>query len=597
MPSFIAAPGPGASPHGAPSTSADDGTRSSAAEPTLRLPLPGGDTPGSSFDRDLRDILWRRSRALFGLGVAVSAAVIVVWQLLLPPASLTPGIGALRLGYLLSFGAGLAYLQFRRPSRRGIQAATATVVAFNLLLTAVVTNLVDPSREQYLAFALLLFVHAAFIPARTTHAWLAGLATVAVPITWLLTHEAVPVVAAFWAAQEPGAFWAHLGRISVGTAILAGVSVIVSRTLYDLQRTAHRAQRLGNYILEREIGAGGMGNVYLGRHALICRPTAVKVLRSGDLDTSTARGRFEREVRLSAALTHPNTITVFDYGFTGDGVFYYAMEYLHGMDLQRMVERFGPLSASRVVHVLTQACGSLAEAHGLGVVHRDIKPSNVFLTHRGGICDFVKLLDFGLARGERADRDDGRPSDLTRTGMMFGTPRYIAPEAVDGMDRLDARSDVYSLGAVAFWMLTGRPLFEEASSVRLLVDHIHTRPPRPSSVSELPIPPELDDIVLRCLEKKPEDRFGCVLELEEALARVPLAEPWSRDRAREWWTLHMPEAMKAPDCFDESNEAAGNRPGAQAAAEPRARRPCGGASASEPGRPAPAAERPTPRFT
>jgi serine/threonine-protein kinase len=358
----------------------------------------------------------------------------------------------------------------------------------------------------------------------------------------MLSHSLVPEAASFWEGRGgPAAFRTHLVWIGVGSAVLSVVSVVVGRTLYSLQRTAHRARRLGNYLVERELGSGGMGEVYRARHAMIRRPTAVKVLRGEVLGTETARARFEREVQLSATLTHPNTITIFDYGRTEEDVFYYAMEYLNGLDLQRLVERFGPLPPERAVHLLLQVCGSLSEAHDRGVVHRDVKPANIFLTERGGICDFVKVLDFGLARSAVEARDGER--DLTETGMVVGTPRYIAPESVYGSDRADARSDLYNLGAVAYWALVGRPLFEGSSGAALFVDHVNTDPPAPSEVSELEVPPALDRVVLTCLAKDPADRYASAAELAGALRGVPLDREWTAERAREWWTLHLPEEM------------------------------------------------------
>jgi serine/threonine-protein kinase len=331
---------------------------------------------------------------------------------------------------------------------------------------------------------------------------------------------------------------------AAGTLILALVSVAVSRSLYSLRRTAMKAERLGNYIIDREIGAGGMGQVYVAHHALMRRPTAVKVVRSDQSDQQGALQRFEQEVQLSAGLTHPNTITIYDYGRTPDDTFYYAMEYLAGMDLQALVERFGPLPAPRVAYILRQALGSLAEAHAHGIIHRDVKPSNIFLTQRGGLFDFVKVLDFGLAKRVVAD---GAP-ELTKTGMLFGTPRYIAPETVYGTEKADHRSDLYNLGGVIYWMLTGQPPFPAENSVDLLIDHVKTVPQPPSELTEVPIPPELDALVTRLLEKNPEDRFQSAGEAEAALEEIDFEDAWTQARARSWWELHAPSEELGCDC-------------------------------------------------
>jgi serine/threonine-protein kinase len=289
-----------------------------------------------------------------------------------------------------------------------------------------------------------------------------------------------------------------------------------------------------------------MGRVYVAEHALMCRPSAVKVLKTSGPADKLALARFEREVRLSSSLSHPNTITIFDFGRAGEDTFYYAMEYLEGMDLERFVKRFGPIPASRAVFLLLQVTGPLAEAHERGIVHRDLKPSNIFLTMRGGLYDFVKVLDFGLAK--RLEGTD-TPSELTQTGVVFGTPRYLAPETVYGTAGVGPRADIYAFGAVAYWMLTGRPPFEADTAVALMIDHVKTVPKRPSEICEVPIPEELDDVVMKCLEKDPDDRFQSIAELEDALRAVPDPFPWTRSRAARWWELHMTDDEVVRDCF------------------------------------------------
>jgi serine/threonine-protein kinase len=316
--------------------------------------------------------------------------------------------------------------------------------------------------------------------------------------------------------------------------ILATASYLTSRTLYNLRKSVHHAKRLGNYLIKEELGQGGMGKVFLAEHALICRPTAVKVYEAADSESMASLTRFEQEVQLSANLTHPNTINIYDYGRTGGNIFFYAMEYLDGLDLQRFVEKFGPVEPARAIYILKQACGSLAEAHAFGIIHRDIKPSNLFLTQRGGLCDFLKVLDFGLAKQFKTN---GSVS-VTKSGVLFGTPRYIAPESIYGNEVNDARSDLYNLGGVAYWLLTGQPPFKSSSSLELLVDHVKTPPQRPSEVYENPIPQELEDIVMKCLAKKPGDRFQSVTELMEVLDSLPCSEDWDEKKARQWWELH-----------------------------------------------------------
>ena len=445
----------------------------------------------------------------------------------------------------VSYAAALLVVLFGRLSSARLLGLATWVTVFNIVLLIAATALFEPGREPHLGTSLLLFTFAAFIPCRIAQAWLSGIAAVAVPLIYGATYVFVPEITAFWADRGgPVAQGSALAFNTAGTFIIAAVSVAVSRTLYKLRTTAMKAERLGNYIIDREIGVGGMGEVYVAHHALMRRPTAVKVVRGDQVDQQGALQRFEQEVQLSAGLTHPNTITIFDYGRTPDDTFYYAMEYLAGMDIQELVTRFGPLPAPRVAYILRQALGSLAEAHSRGIIHRDIKPSNIFLTHRGGLFDFVKVLDFGLAKQIKAEG----AAELTKTGMLFGTPRYIAPETVYGTEKADHRSDLYNLGGVAYWMLTGQPPFATQNSVELIVDHVKTVPQPPSERSEVPIPPELDALVMRLLEKKPEDRFQSAGEVEAALQDVEFSDHWSQASARAWWELHAPSEELGCDC-------------------------------------------------
>ena len=515
------------------------------SERQIHIPKSGGyTTAGSSFDHELEGILWKRTRLVFLIGIGASAFVFILNGLLgLEPVAFAGLNRTLHLAHPLSFILGLAAVHLGERSLNKIQGVAFWVVAFNLLVVIPAVAIFYPSRESFLPVAILLFVMAAFLPCRKAQVWLAGLAVVVAIISYTVLSAIVPEVAAYWEGLgSRAAFWEKTWRVS-GITMVAVISVLVSRNLYSLQRSAHRAKRLGNYLIEKELGEGGMGQVFVARHAMICRPTAVKVMSGDRSDDPAAVARFEREVRLSASLTHPNTITIFDFGRTSDDTFYYAMEYLEGLDLQRLVERFGPMPADRVVYILSQICGSLAEAHARGIIHRDIKPSNIFITDRGGLYDFVKVLDFGLAREVKQAADSG----LTKSGMVFGTPRYIAPESVYGANKADARSDLYNLGGVAYWMLTGTHLFGGSSSLDLIIDHVKTIPQHPKEVSELPIPDELDALVMKCLEKDPADRFQTAEALKEALLAAPLPERWSQTRARDWWVLHSPEAFEGVD--------------------------------------------------
>jgi DNA-binding NtrC family response regulator/putative methionine-R-sulfoxide reductase with GAF domain len=320
-------------------------------------------------------------------------------------------------------------------------------------------------------------------------------------------------------------------------------AVLVARgpVLEIAEELLEEAISLGSYRLVERIGSGGMGEVWLAKHHLLARPAAVKLIRAGpERCPDTLVQRFQREAHVTATLRSPNTVQLYDYGVSDGGDLYYVMEHLGGMDLQQLVERFGPLPAERVIMLLVQACGSLAEAHHAGLVHRDIKPANLFVTKLGLEYDFLKVLDFGMVKARL-----GEDVNLTARGYAQGTPAFMAPELALGEAEVDGRADLYSLGCCAYWLLTGHPVFEAPTPTAMLMQHVQARPIAPSRVSELDVPPALEDAILRCLEKKREARPASALALEDELARIPLATPWTQERARHWWQRHAPEAFAA----------------------------------------------------
>ncbi|MEZ6147479.1 MAG: serine/threonine-protein kinase [Planctomycetaceae bacterium] len=310
------------------------------------------------------------------------------------------------------------------------------------------------------------------------------------------------------------------------TAVSATLGV---KTIGTLRRTAYEARRIGQYRLKRLLGSGGMGEVYLAEHVMLKRPCAVKVIKPAKAGDRKALARFEQEVQATAKLTHWNSIEIFDYGRAEDGTFYYAMEYLPGMNLEQLVEMYGPLPESRIIHLLSQTCDALSEAHALGLIHRDIKPANIFAAKRGQIYDTAKLLDFGLAK-PLAKMEQG---NLTQEGNVAGSPLYMAPEQITG-DPPDARSDIYSLGVVAYFLLTGRRPFEHENSMKVLIAHAHETPAPPSSL-RAEISSDIEAIVLKCLEKSPDARFFDAQSLRSALLRCDQAGHWTREDARSWW--------------------------------------------------------------
>jgi serine/threonine-protein kinase len=273
-----------------------------------------------------------------------------------------------------------------------------------------------------------------------------------------------------------------------------------------------------------------MGEVYLAEHQLLKRPCALKLIRPDSVGDPRALARFEREVRLTAALSHPNTVEIYDYGRTSDGTYYYVMEYLPGLSLAELVERLGPLPPGRAVYLLRQVCQALREAHAVGLIHRDIKPSNILAARRGGMNDVAKLLDFGLVRPAAM----GLAADLSAEGHIVGTPLFMSPEQAMGDRELDQRSDIYSLGAVAYYLLTGRPPFNGAGGMAVMVAHARD-PVVPPSLIRTGIPEDLERVVLRCLAKDASNRFADAESLEQALGACSCSGDWDHDRAARWW--------------------------------------------------------------
>jgi hypothetical protein len=335
--------------------------------------------------------------------------------------------------------------------------------------------------------------------------------------------------------------WITMLGFSVNWSTIALIfSCVASAVLYGLRREVRDARRLGQYTLGEKLGEGGMGVVYRARHAMLRRPTAIKLLANGG---NASLARFEQEVQLLAGLNHPNIVTVHDYGRTAEGSFYYAMELLDGTDLEKLVAADGPQPAERVIHLVRQAARGLEEAHAVGLVHRDVKPANVFVCRFWGEPDAVKVLDFGLAKSNA-----GPPSSVTAQDVVLGTPLYISPEALKGADLVDVRSDIYSLGAVAYYLLTAQPVFVGLSAVEVCAQHLHSPPIPPSDRLGSAVPADLEAIVLRCLAKSPADRFPTAAELERALAACTAAAEWSADRARAWWKLRgAPTPLREDD--------------------------------------------------
>ncbi len=444
-----------------------------------------------------------------------------------------------------------------------------TGLVFSLLLAVVARRL--SHRPQ-----LLLDLSSGFL---VLSCLLAALATQWVPpgvtprVSWLciiiLMYPAiVPMrpgrtlaVSLLAASMDPLALWmTHLRGVLVDgsgyyllwsfvpTYLSASIAVIPAQVIRQLGQQVRRARELGSYRLEEVLGKGGMGQVYRASHQMLARPAAVKVIRPEVLGQSSLDGarvlveRFRREAVAAASLQSPHTIDLYDFGVARDGTFFLVMELLQGVDLQTLVERFGPQSAERTVHLLIQVCQSLEEAHSHGLIHRDIKPSNIFACRMGLEVDFVKVLDFGLVKAQGA-RTTGDPM-LTAPDATAGTPAYLAPETLLGGDSVDHRVDIYAVGCVAYWLLTGRLVFEAPNALQLLFHHAERAPLPPSQRIELPIPQELDAVILACLAKNPLDRPQSAAELAQRLAATVQDDGWTQAVAQRWWQRHRPESVQ-----------------------------------------------------
>jgi eukaryotic-like serine/threonine-protein kinase len=434
------------------------------------------------------------------------------------------------------FGAallGATYLFCRgKPRPRWMLVAVDLVgsIETTLLMGVMVATAPQGLRAEMigsLAFTLGVCLRAALVPSPPRWTLIVSvLSAIPVPIASYLCAWNDPL----WPVElvpRSSMIMMSFGWCVAGTA----TAYAISRVVYGLRTEMKTAMRLGQYTLEDKIGEGGMGAVYRARHALLRRPTAIKILSLEKAGLANAR-RFEREVQLTSKLTHPNTIAIYDFGHTRSGVFYYAMELIDGLSLQELVEEHGAQPAGRVVHILAQVASALAEAHGVGLIHRDVKPANILLSARGGLPDFAKVCDFGLVK-----ELDSHDAALSTANAIAGTPLYMAPESITAPATIDARVDLYALGCVAYWLLTGRSPFDGSNLVEICSHHLHTEPKPPSSRTDLPVPEALDALVMKCLAKAPEARPTSARVLAAELRALHAECPWSEDEARLWWAL------------------------------------------------------------
>jgi eukaryotic-like serine/threonine-protein kinase len=485
---------------------------------------------------DLRRVLFARGlEAVDGRSYLLARGLVVAAMLAL--------VAALRLGRPLPLGR-LRSVEVAFLAIMGTYSAWMLWYELNDPRLARLHDLTGISASAHsLPWFAMIVLYGTFIP----NHWRRCAVAVA---TLALLPLAVCIAASLSSAQirshVHGPFFVYmLSWTSLGAIVVAYGAYRVE----VLSQEASAARELGQYRLKERLGAGGMGEVYLGEHVLLRRPCAIKLIRAERAGDPNSLRRFEREVQATATLTHWNTVQIFDYGHADDGTFYYVMEYLRGMNLHELVERFGPLPPGRAVHFLRQVCAALGEAHAIGLIHRDIKPSNILACRLGGVGDVAKLLDFGLVRsvGLEAEPDEGwslaegdaasgaATLPLTLPGTIAGTPEYMAPEQIVAGGRVDARSDIYSLGATAYYLLTGRPPFVGEGVPEVLAAHLQELPDPPSRVRP-DVPADLEAIVLRCLSKEPSWRFADSAALAEALALCQCAGQWTEAEAARWWS-------------------------------------------------------------
>lgn len=414
---------------------------------------------------------------------------------------------------------GIAAAEFMDPTGLDFNAqhvGLSWVAAWNMLFAVVVPN----------------------SPRRTVLATLASVSAVPVVIGFVVVTYHVP-----GATPEKFFFGLIFPYLLITLMVYVG-----SRVLYALGREVTRARELGGYRLVERLGAGGMGEVWRAEHRLLARPAAIKLVRAEALGSSDAarqnqlQERFGREAQATAMMRSPHTIELYDFGLANDGTFYYVMELLDGFNLEMLVERFGPVPAERAIGLLTQVCHSLGEAHGEGLIHRDIKPANVFTCRYGREVDFVKVLDFGMVKSQRPG--DLAETQLTGDQAVWGTPAFMAPEQVLGRP-VDGRADLYAVGCLAYWLVTGQLVFKGQNAMETMVQHTQAAPIPPSARTELDVPPALDRLILACLAKDPSDRPSTADAVTGHLASIATTSPWTASRAREWWDRHHPARPRA----------------------------------------------------
>jgi serine/threonine-protein kinase len=495
---------------------------------------------GSPLPRDIVARAAERVKIAAMVFAATWVFVIVmnegVARLVLPP-SLIPQLWGIRqtiltlLGLVASIAMAAVAGRLRDQPDKVINLGLGFEV-LNSLVVAFVSEWVprtDPQAVSWVCITIVLWpAIAPASPRKTLVASLAAATTIPIAIFYGLQVHPNPALRPFILA------WLILPGY-----VCAALAVVPANVIRNLGRQVRKARELGSYQLEDLLGKGGMGEVYRAKHRLLARPAAVKLISPAALRGASADEnrvvieRFRREAEAAATLRSPHTIELYDYGVAEDGTFYYVMELLEGIDFHELVHKYGPLPAERVVHLVAQACDSLGEAHLAGLVHRDVKPSNLFACRMGLRVDYVKVLDFGLVKSDPAHAEN--QLNITTAGSVSGTPAFMAPESVSGIGTVGPGADVYALGCVAYWLLTGQNVFRAANPTMMMLQHVQAAPVPPSLKAPHPVPAAFEALVMKCLSKDPSDRPADAAELARMLGELHLPMPWTEQRAHEWW--------------------------------------------------------------
>jgi serine/threonine-protein kinase len=469
-------------------------------------------------------------------GLAGALGALSLIALLLNATAFRDEVGAaVHLQHVLALGLALAVIVTARAKRITDVTALSVGLVYEVCLCWIVSFV-----AQHAAIEMV---------GRAPELTWASMIIVVFPMVIPLPPRRLLIASLVSAASAPGALLVldftgthvlttgDLVSVSISPAFAVVLAYFGARMIYAIGLDISKARRMGAYRLESRLGAGGMGEVWRASHRMLARPAAVKLIAPQQLgdDTHAVLTRFEQEAQATALLRSPHTVEVYDFGLSSDGSFYYVMELLDGLDLQKLVDTHGPIPASRVVYILRQVCHSLGEAHEAGMVHRDIKPANIFVCRYGSDFDFVKVLDFGLVKTQKLVED----AALTQRGQVMGTPAFFAPEmALD--TAIDGRADIYSLGCVAYWLLTGSLVFTADNLLALAAKHLQEEPVAPSNRTEMVIPEDLEAVVLDCLRKNPADRPSSAEQLATRLSDCDVGA-WTNQDAKRWWQRRFPD--------------------------------------------------------